>query len=232
MKSLNDEINSRKRPPARPACPVCDAAGAVIFQNIDGKTYWRCETCIATFLDPAFFPSPEEERRHYALHQNDVCDAGYRRFLARLADPLLQRLPPGRTGLDYGCGPGPALAVMLREAGHDVTAFDPFFAPDPAALARTYDFITCTEAAEHFHLPLREFDRIKSMLNPGGLLALMTCFQRDDGRFAGWHYRKDPTHVVFYREETFRRLADQWGWRLEIPEKDVAFFTKPLQDAA
>ena len=38
------------------------------------------------------------------------------------------------------------------------------------------------------------------LVRPGGWLAVMTCFQTDDARFAGWHYRKDPTHVVFYRE--------------------------------
>ena len=62
-------------------------------------------------------------------------DAGYRRFLSKLADPLMARLAPGARGLDYGCGPGPALAAMLREAGHEVALYDPFFAPDPAPLS-------------------------------------------------------------------------------------------------
>ena len=49
----------------------------------------------------------------------------------------------------------------------------------------------------------------------------MTCFQTDDKRFADWHYRKDPTHVVFYRETTFRTIARQRGWTCQIPVKDV-----------
>ena len=40
----------------------------------------------------------------------------------------------------------------------------------------------------------------------------MTCFQNADDRFATWHYRRDPTHVVFYREETFAWLAAHFGW--------------------
>ena len=55
----------------------------------------------------------------------------------------------------------------------------------------------------------------------------MTTFQTDDDRFANWHYRKDPTHVIFYREATFRFLAERFGWQLEIPRKDVVLLRKP-----
>lgn len=209
------------------ACPVCEHGAAAVFQSIDGKTYWRCHACIATFADRGSLPTIEEERRHYASHQNSVDDPGYRRFLSRLADPLLERLPPAQNGLDFGCGPGPALAAMLREAGHEMHIYDPLFVPDRAALGRKYDFITCSETAEHFHAPANEFSRLKEMVRPGGVLAVMTCFQANDARFADWHYRKDPTHVVFYREETFRRLAAQWGWRADIPVKDVVLLFKP-----
>jgi len=65
------------------------------------------------------------------------------------------------------------------------------------------------------------------MLHPGGWLALMTCFQTDDARFANWHYRRDPTHVVFYREATFRHIARLLGWQCEIPCKDVVLMQKP-----
>ncbi len=115
---------------------------------------------------------------------------------------------------------------MLREVGHEVAVYDPFYAPDPAPLAETYDFITCTEVAEHFHRPADEFDRLGAMLRPGGWLAVMTCFQTDDARFGGWHYRKDATHVVFYRAATFATIAAQRGWSAHIPCKDVALLQR------
>ena len=208
-------------------CCVCRAAAARPLCRADGRDYWRCEACLATFLEPRQRPTPAEERAHYLLHENEPSDPGYRRFLARLADPLIAALPPGQDGLDYGCGPGPALAAMLGEAGHRVTLYDPFFAPDRSALARTYDFITCTEVVEHLHAPADELDRLGRMLRPGGLLAIMTCFQTDDDRFAGWHYRRDPTHVVFYREVTFRRVAAARGWGCDIPAKDVVLLRVP-----
>ena len=95
----------------------------------------------------------------------------------------------------------------------------------------TYDFVTCTEVAEHFHRPADEFDRLERLLRPGGWLAVMTSFQTDDARFAGWHYRRDPTHVVFYRAETFRTIAARHGWDCEIPAKDVALMRKPDNNA-
>ena len=167
------------------------------------------------------------EHEHYLRHNNDPRDPGYRRFLARLAQPLLQRLAPGSRGLDYGCGPGPALAAMLGEEGHRVALYDPFFYPDPAPLAESYDFITCSEAAEHFHQPAAEFRRLAAMLRPGAWLALMTCFQTDDHAFPAWHYHRDPTHVVFYREFTFRFIAAVHGLACEIPRKDVVLLRAP-----
>ncbi|MBW6507565.1 MAG: class I SAM-dependent methyltransferase [Rhodobacteraceae bacterium] len=208
-------------------CPVCDASRPEPFIVADGRDYWRCASCEARFLAPAQRPSRDEEYAHYLHHENDPGDPRYRRFLSKLAEPLLARLAPRSRGLDYGCGPGPALAAMLREAGHEVALYDPFFAPDPSPLAETYDFVTCTEVAEHFHHPSAEFARLCALVRPGGWLAVMTCFQTDDARFADWHYRKDPTHVVFYREQTFRHLARSWGWRCEVPAKDVVLMQRP-----
>ena len=61
---------------------------------------------------------------------------------------------PGERRIPYASGD------MLREAGHEVTEFCPIFAPDDAAVAAMgqYDFVTCTEVAEHFHRPAQEFD--------------------------------------------------------------------------
>ncbi|MFN2308880.1 MAG: methyltransferase domain-containing protein [Gammaproteobacteria bacterium] len=210
-------------------CPVCETPGAVFFQRVEARDYWRCLACEATFLEPGQRPGPDAELAQYRLHRNLPGDAGYRQFLGRLATPLLDRLPPAQHGLDYGCGPGPALAAMLREAGHTLALYDPFFFADPAVLTRCYDFITCTEAAEHFHHPAREFARLDGLLAPGGLLAVMTSFLDDDARFENWHYRRDPTHVVFYRAATFRHLARHYGWACEIPGPNLAMLRKPGQ---
>ncbi|WP_439574245.1 class I SAM-dependent methyltransferase [Phreatobacter sp.] len=218
---------ARPAPAAIDACPVCRARGSQPFLSVAGRDYRRCGTCAARFLDPRHLPSREAEQAHYLHHENDPDDPGYRRFLSKLAIPLLARLPMASRGLDYGCGPGPALAAMLREAGHSMALYDPLFHPDPEPLSHSYDFVTCTETAEHFHRPAEAFAGLMSLVRPGGWLAVMTCFQTDDARFQDWHYRKDPTHVVFYREETLRHLAAARGWRCEVPVKDVALMQRP-----
>lgn len=212
---------------AHSPCPVCEEITTRFFAEVDGREYLRCDTCKATFLIPAQLPDRAEEKREYDRHRNDVKDSGYRRFLARLADPMLERLPPNAEGLDYGCGPGPALATMMEDAGHRVRLYDPIYHPDKSALNGRYDFITCTEVVEHMHRPADEFRRLDRLLHPGGLLGVMTTFQTDDTRFAGWHYRRDPTHVVFYRQCTLALVADRMGWSVEIPRANVAIFRKP-----
>jgi len=203
-------------------CPVCRGGCTEFFLSVDARRYHRCKTCAARFLDPADRPGYAAEREHYLQHDNRIDDPGYRTFLSRLTREMLPRLAPGLEGLDYGCGPGPALAAMMEEAGHRMTLYDPIFRPDAAALGRRYDFITCTETVEHFHDPAAEFDRLSRLLKPGGALGVMTCFQTDDDRFAGWHYRRDPTHVVFYREETFHHISRRHVLRCECPVKDIA----------
>jgi len=207
-------------------CPVCLHGAPGFFREVGGKTYLRCATCEATIMAPQSRLTAGEERQIYELHENNPEDAGYRRFLARLSKPLTAKLQPGAKGLDFGCGPGPALAGMLEESGFTMALYDPFFQPDTTALSDTYDFITCTEVMEHLHQPSDVFDRLDRLLRPGGWLGIMTCFQTDDERFDNWHYRRDPTHVVFYRQATFDWLARQRAWELEIPAKDVVLLRK------
>lgn len=194
--------------------------------RVEPYDYWRCHGCEATFVDPSQLPERAVEHAEYRLHHNDVQDMGYRGFLARLASPLLERLPPGLSGLDYGCGPGPALAAMLTEAGHRMAVYDPLFFDHRHVLDETYDFVTCSEVVEHFHRPDEEFARLDKLLKPGGWLAVMTAFQTDDAAFAGWHYRRDRTHVVFYRPATFRVIATRFNWRCHIPCRNVALLQK------
>lgn len=207
-------------------CRVCGCPDTSLFISADGADYFRCPACLATFIDASRLLKPEDEKARYAYHLNDPSDSGYRKFLSKLSDPLIKRLGSPKEGLDFGCGTGPALAQMLEDAGHKVSLYDPFFYPDASLLDKKYDFVSCTEVLEHLHFPVRELNLLDGLLKPGAVLAVMTCFQDDDAMFARWHYRRDPTHVVFYKEETLRYIAQSFNWTVEIPVKDVAFFTK------
>ena len=208
-------------------CIVCHAEPVSHYAKINAQTYWRCAECQAIFLDQTHHPSASAEHAHYLEHDNRIDDPAYRNFLSRLVSPFLTLLKPSEQGLDFGCGPGPALAAMLREHGFSITLYDPFFYPDVSALQARYDFITCTETAEHFHDPFAEFDRLDSLLKPQGRLGVMTCFLKQGSNFETWHYRRDPTHVVFYCETSFEVIAAQRGWQCQIPAKDIVLLSKP-----
>lgn len=181
----------------------------------------RCCRCALVFVPPHSYLDRSAERAEYDLHCNEVDDPGYRAFLSRLAVPLLARLAPGASGLDFGCGPGPALAAMLREAGHQVSLYDIFYQADARVFDTTYDFVCATEVVEHLHQPGTELARLWSLLEPAGVLAIMTKLVRDREAFAAWHYKNDPTHVCFFSEQTWHWWAQEQGAQVELIGADV-----------
>ncbi len=207
-------------------CRLCGHAGVEHFATVEGRRYLRCPRCHLTFLSAAQLPDRADEKAQYDLHRNDPGDPGYRRFLDQLGAPLCERLEAGARGLDFGCGPGPALARMLEERGHPMHVYDPIYAPDPAVLDRHYDFVTCTEVLEHLHWPGREWQQFGGLVRPGGWLGVMTRFLTDDGHFPRWHYRRDPTHVCFWGPATFRWLAREYGWELVKMDNPVALLRR------
>jgi hypothetical protein len=223
-------------------CPLCASGpGQLFFHSHSGafrqvpRTYFRCGTCELIFTDGAQWLSPQAEKAEYDRHQNSPEDMGYRRFLSRLAEPLQTRLRGPSCGLDFGSGPGPTLSVMLQEAGHRVTLYDPFYAPDASVLHHTYDFVTATEVVEHLHHPRRDLEQIWACLKPGGWLGIMTKLAHGPGSnpvaaFATWHYKDDLTHVCFFSRQTFRWLSQLWHCQLTFMGQDVIFLQKPGSD--
>ena len=207
------------------ACPLCEGNTKFFFED-ERRPYRQCKKCTLICVPAEFHPTREEEKTQYDLHENNPNDHGYLKFLSRLTDPLLKKLPPNSAGLDFGCGPGPALSMILKEAGHQVALHDPFYHPNPTALKATYDFITATEVLEHLHHPQRDLEAIWNCLRQSGWLGLMTKRARDREAFAKWHYKQDPTHVCFWSDTSFQWLADHWNARLELIEPDVALFQK------
>lgn len=209
------------------ACPLCSGPDIAPFAEVHSRRYLDCRDCGLAFMHREDLPNRSRELEIYGLHRNDPEDERYRAFLDRLALPLAERLRPGMSGLDYGAGPSHALARMLSERGYPTVAWDPLYAPCDALLTARYDFVTCTEVAEHFHRPRAEFDRLASLLRPGGWLAVMTQWRPADDEFAAWHYLRDPTHVSLYAQRTFRWITGQYGYALEMPASNVALLRAP-----
>lgn len=189
------------------------------------SVYHRCPYCDLIFLDPASRPRLEEERARYLEHNNSADDAGYVAYLEGFADEALApHVPPPARLLDFGSGPVPVFADLMRARGYSVEIYDPIFAPgfpepqntgdaggETGGVAGAYgrfDAVTAVEVAEHLFEPGREFARLRDALRPGGHLVLRTLLHYGDrSRFASWWYRQDPTHVCFYSAATFETLA-------------------------
>ena len=206
------------------ACILCCYEDPSPFVSVKGRDYFHCEVCDLVFLHPSQRPNQEEELKEYQQHNNDPCDPGYRRHLRKLTDPLLDGLPVSVKGLDFGAGPGPAISAMLGEQGFEVANYDPYFSPDKGVLLKRYDFICCSEVAEHFYQPAEAFDLIGSLLAWGGRLGVMTQFRPKEIEFADWYYIKQSSHVTFYNETTFCWLAETQGWSIKHLKDPIVIF--------
>ena len=210
-----------------PHCPLCTHR-AEQFISDRTRTYLRCPQCDLIFVPEEDFLPPEEEKSRYDLHQNDPADARYRKFLNRLFQPLETKLEPGAHGLDFGCGPGPTLSLMLEEAGYPCAIYDLYYANDPTVLDEQYDFLTCSETLEHLYRPREEFERFLNLVKPGGWIGIMTQLHDEAPvDFERWHYKDDDTHVCFFSKQTFRTLAETHGLHIEFHPDSVVLFQRP-----
>jgi hypothetical protein len=211
-------------------CPCCQAASARLHHQGADRAFWRCGECDLVFVAPQERLTYEAEVARYRHHRNDERDPDYLEFLSRLAHPVIARTPVGARGLDFGSGISPAMANILTESGRPSVAYDPLFRPDAALLAARYDFVTCSEVIEHVHEPFPLLARLEALVQPGGLIGVMTTFRNPAEPFGEWWYARDPTHVCFYSEATMRWIAARFGWALELPAENIVLFAVQMRE--
>jgi hypothetical protein len=222
-------------------CPLCECEATRPFQPELADAYRECPDCALVFLEPRAHPSLQAERARYLEHRNSPLDEGYREYLAQALDPLVEKLEEALPssaaeranaraaieGLDFGCGPGPTACVILAERGYSCANYDPFFAFDAALLERSWDFVVCTEVVEHLRRPGAAWELLDRLLLEGGWLAVRTELLAPEVDFETWWYRRDQTHLCFYRAETMEWIAEHFEWELESPSAKVRLFHKP-----
>lgn len=201
-------------------CTLCNKR-ALFFYQFRDKNYYHCIGCYSILLDPAEYLSPADEKERYDEHNNDVDDPGYRQFVKPLVDRVLQKYGSEAIGLDYGAGPGPVSAVLLRERGLKIELYDPFYWNERAVFDKKYDFIICCEVIEHFQAPAKEFKLLRSLLKPNGSLYCMTEIYTDGLDFSRWHYKNDPTHVFFYHRQALGWIKNECGFTKLTTDKRV-----------
>lgn len=203
-------------------CLLCHGPSNILFNNV-----FLCSHCELVFKDPALHFNREEDLKRYSTHQNNEADQGYIEFLKKLAAPLENFVPEYFTALDFGCGPGPTLSILLKKMGGDVSNFDPLFFPDTDLFKKSYDVVTCSEVVEHFKNPREDWEKLVGLLKVHGVLGIMTLFFDKGIDYPSWWYKNDPTHVVFYQEKTMLFLAKTYGLEILFNDrKSVIIFKK------
>ncbi len=184
-------------------CLWCGSASTQQIK-VEKTIYYQCLCCEIIFMDRKYHLDPLAEEARYLLHENNVLDSGYQKFVEPLKKAVMQRFGPSHLGLDYGSGKDSAISYLLTEQNYKLNKYDPFFQSESSVLKpSTYDYIIICEVAEHFYQPRAEFEKLKSYLKPTGILFVMTSLKTEAIDFQSWSYRRDSTHVCFYSQKTF-----------------------------
>ncbi|MBW6535059.1 MAG: class I SAM-dependent methyltransferase [Mariniphaga sp.] len=200
-------------------CPLCYTES--IHPEVEGpksRLFHLCENCKLVFEEKSNRPNIHEEKKRYLEHNNSIHQEGYVTHLNQAIYPALKYLKSDFRGLDFGCGPVPTLNLLLEKEGFACEFYDPIFFAEPPL--GNFDFIFATECFEHFFRPADEMLKLLGLLKPEGILVVMTQLWKDTTIFKGWRYAHDPTHVVFYHEQTFRFIAAHFGFEVLEMKKD------------
>lgn len=207
------------------SCPLCGSNKAQSYYSNENSSYLRCPNCRLVFLAMRFHLNNIDEKSRYDLHQNTEDNTGYQQFLSAVFNPVLKHIQPQAKGLDFGCGPGPTLSKMFENQGYEVDLFDKYYANNQQVFGQKYDFITATEVWEHLSNPGAEIERLFSMLNTNGVLAVMTQQLTNEVDFSTWYYKNDPTHICFFSKKTFEFIAEKYQAKFKvISDNTVLFF--------
>ena len=203
-----------------PPCKICASKTKTIFDQQFEQNYYHCPNCEFIFLDESKTISAEQEKEQYKFHKNTPDNQGYVKmfqdFIEQAIKPYKNQI---KTALDFGSGPGPVLASLLKHEGFKVDIYDKHFAPEKVYQGKKYDLITATEVFEHLKDPLATLKLLQSLLNKNGLIAIMTLFHNSkEEDFKKWWYRRDATHICFYTPKTFEVMAEKLGMEVLLTD--------------
>lgn len=135
--------------------------------------------------------------------------------------------------LDYGCGIGGLVAYLRTQGLSKAVGLEPgagaarwraaapeqFVDPeDLEALRGRFDIVSAVEVIEHVVDPIRELERMRTLLRPGGLLLLTTgnaAPYRE--RLHRWRYVVPEVHVSFFEPRTLALALEKAGFEASFP---------------
>ena len=197
-------------------CILCGSTGAfsLDFNKPVKRIFLHCPQCDLIFVPETHHLSPDQEVSRYKMHRNTLSNEGYvGMFLEKIA-MVHKYCPHVKSVLDYGCGPSPVLAELLKREGFSCDIYDPYFFPEfPEG---SYDLVISTEVFEHLRNFKTELNKICKLIKQGGYLAVMTSLHDVVIDFKNWWYASDPTHICFFGVRTFEWLAKEFGFEIKF----------------
>lgn len=193
-------------------CKLCSNTKLKSLTSADNREFYLCGKCFLISASPESYLTENEEKKRYLTHNNGNDQPGYVRFLNKAINPALHYLNKDLLGLDYGCGYAPTLSSLLKNKGLNCEDYDPLFVENE--LKKKYDFIFSTEVFEHFINPKYELNKIYDLLNPNGILIIMTERWDDLNKFNKWYYTRDSSHIAFYNSKTFEYISQNFGFEI------------------
>ncbi len=193
-------------------CKVCHSSVAHFDDEQMDCLSYHCLKCEVIFKDPSSHVSSELEQQQYAQHNNSLENSGYVQMFESFLE-FVELKDSVQRVLDFGSGPTPVFATILRRRGLEVEIYDKYYATNP--IEGVFDLIVSTEVFEHLDDPVGVLKRLKSHLGADARVAIMTQFHKGTKEFyLDWWYRRDPTHITFFTPKTFEILADTVNMRV------------------
>lgn len=201
-------------------CPLCGNTSQLFYNDI----FYKCTECFGIFRAKHLLISSIEEKKRYENHNNDVNDVAYQQFVSPITSAVCKDFTTNTIGLDFGAGTGSAISKVLTDFGYTIKQYDPFFHNVPDLLNKKYNYVVCCEVMEHFHHPKKEFNLLKNLLKPNGILYCMTHIYTNDIDFDNWYYKNDPTHVFIYQKETLEWIKNKFNFSsITINQRFIVF---------
>jgi SAM-dependent methyltransferase len=195
-------------------CKICNTSVEAFEDTELKKTFFYCSACELIFLGKNFYVTQKKEKDQYDHHNNSLENDGYVKMFNDFLDYTLEGQEV-KSVLDFGSGPTPVLAELLKRRDLEVEHFDKFYQPKKVYENKSYDLITSTEVFEHLENPKEILNLLSNHLNPNGIISLMTLFHTNNQEdFLKWWYRRDPTHITFFTPKSIEIMAKECGLKL------------------
>lgn len=208
-------------------CKICGSETEKIYHPRWGHKYHYCKYCDFIAKDESELISQEEELQIYNQHNNSIEDPKYVAYFYKfLKEAVFEYTSEGKSGFDFGSGPSPVLAELLKKNhGYTMDIYDKFYSTQKVYLNQKYDLVTATEVVEHLTNPVEYFELFAGLLKEKGVLSVMTLFHKcDEEHFWNWHYIRDKSHISFYTSKTMQTIAEQVGLKV-IYTNDIRYTT-------